>query len=55
MAFVVYKVIQDHMKLSDHVDPKRCLQLVIGVAGIYIFYLATGVIHESMYRTLYPG
>jgi hypothetical protein len=37
------------MKLSEYVDPVRCLQLITGVAGIYISYLITGVAHESMY------
>jgi len=41
-------VIIDKMNLLRYVDPTRCLQLVTGVAGIYISYLLTGVVHESM-------
>ncbi len=43
------------MNLSKYVDPARCLQLVLGVAGIYISYLVTGVIHESMSLLHYLG
>jgi drug/metabolite transporter (DMT)-like permease len=41
------------MKLSELVDPTRCYQLVTGVLGIYITYLATGIIHESMLKSKY--
>jgi hypothetical protein len=43
------------MNLSKYVDPARCLQLVLGVAGIYVSYLVTGVIHESMSLSPYLG
>ena len=32
-----------------NIDRTRALQLVTGIAGIYISYLVTGIIHESMY------
>ncbi len=35
------------------VDPKRCYELVSGVAGIYLSYLVTGVIHQSLYLLPY--
>jgi len=41
------------MKLSDIVDPTRCYQLVSGVLGIYITYLVTGLIQESMLKEKY--
>lgn len=43
------------MNLSKYVDPTRCFQLVSGVVGIYVSYLVTGVIHESMYLFVHPG
>jgi hypothetical protein len=36
------------MKISDYVDPTRFWQLTSGVLGIYVTYLVTGVVHESM-------
>ena len=43
------------MSLSKYVDPIRCFQLISGVAGIYISYLVTGIIHESMYPSAQQG
>jgi hypothetical protein len=42
-------------KLSKFVDPTRCYQLVSGVLGIYLSYLVTGIIHESMYLLYHSG
>jgi hypothetical protein len=47
--------INQHMKLANFVDPTRCWQLASGVMGIYITYLVTGIIHESMYNRLHTG
>ena len=37
------------------IDGTRALQLITGIAGIYISYLVTGIIHESMYQLNYSG
>lgn len=37
------------------IDTTRALQLITGVAGIYISYLVTGVVHESMYLLNHKG
>lgn len=42
-------------RLSKFVDPVRCYQLVSGVLGIYLSYLVTGIIHESMYLLYHSG
>ena len=31
------------------------MQLITGVAGIYVSYLVTGIVHESMYFAFKPG
>jgi hypothetical protein len=43
------------MRLSNYVDPSRCWQLFSGVLGIYLSYLVTGLVHESMYTFFEAG
>lgn len=51
----MYSVDNIKMNISQYVDPKRCLQLVTGVVGIYFSYLVTGILHESMYSSSDAG
>ena len=43
------------MSISKYVDPTRCMQLITGVAGIYISYLVVGIVQESMLKKTYTN